>query len=347
MIGYFSHQHSGCYWYRIKRPMDALNEHGVSTFKIGLDQDIDDKIYNDITAVQVYGIFPFSFGRVLSKLKQEGKKIIYDLDDALDYIELTNPFYYSVKKDAASEREILQYADHITVSTPFIAEYIKQKTNVPVTVVPNCYNPQDWTFERPKKEGIRIGFAGSCTHIDDLLMVLPAIRNLQKKYDITFVLMGFGKEDYETWLHQFRFTSPPEGQKALDEFQAVMKDIKFEWIPYTDFENYPEALTNLALDLGLCPLKDTNFNKARSASKAMEYVLSGALALASNTEAYKHDPTSILVNDNEWEWKIEFQIIKIKSKTTLSMDKPMHLKWIKENRNINTQIDLLKSVYMV
>lgn len=341
MIGFFAHSPSGCYWYRIKHPMDALATHGVPTEMMQLDTDI---ILDNLKTIQVYGIYPFSFEKVLKYLKEEGKKIVYDLDDALDMIEPTNPFYYAVKKDAFSEQEIFKYADHITVSTPFIAQYARKKTDKPITIVPNCYIAEEWNFPRIEKPTIRIGFAGSCTHIEDLLMVLPAIKNLQKKYDITFVLMGFGKEDYPTWLRQFAFASPPEGKKALGEFVTILEDMKYEWVPFTDFQNYPRQLVNLGLDIGLCPLKNTPFNRARSASKAMEYLLSGAIAVASNLEPYQNEPTSILVNDDQWEQELE-KLIFDGEKAKEIYNK--HLQWIKDNRNINTQIELLKSIYVV
>lgn len=340
-VGYFKHQPSGCYWYRIKQPMDALKAHGVPVEMIELNKDV---AMDDLQSIQTYGIYPFSMDKVLKILKEDGKRIIYDLDDALDLIEPTNPFYYNVKKDAASQEEILKYADHVTTATPYLADYAKQKTKVPVTVVPNCFTPENWTFERPQRNGIRIGYAGSTTHVDDLLMVLPAIKNLQSKYDIRFLIMGFGIGTYEEWIKDFRFVSPPEALKALDHFDALMKEIKYEWIPNVPFDIYPSTLINMSLDIGICPIKNTPFNQARSSSKAMEYTLAGALAMASDIETYSQDPTSVLVKDNEWEIAIENYINnrhKIKEKHE------EHLKWIKENRDINTKIDLLKSIYLV
>ncbi len=339
-VAYFNHQKSGCFWYRIKMPMDALNIHGVQTFQIHLEQDVE---YDNIQSFQVYGIYPFSFDRSLKVLKADGKRIIYDLDDALGFIDPTNPFYYNVMKDAASEREILKYADHITAATQGIADYMKGKTDVPITIVPNCFNPTEWTFQRPKRDGIRIGFAGSSTHVDDLIQVLPAIVNLQKKYDVKFIIMGFGQSDYESWLKLFRFSATPEANKALDVMEEMMKQISFEWVPYIDFDIYPQTLTNIALDIGLCPLKDTPFNNCRSSSKAMEYTLSCALAVASDVQAYRSDPTSVLVKDNQWESTLETYI---KDTDLRQKTHQQHLKWIHENRNINNQIELLKSIYV-
>lgn len=158
--------------------------------------------------------------------------------------------------------------------------------------------------------------------------------------------MGFANVDYQQWLTHFKYAATPEGLKAIEEFELVMKDITFEWIPYVDFASYPSTLINMSLDIGICPIKDTSFNKARSASKAMEYTLSGALALASDIGPYREDPTSVLVKDNEWEQALESYIHFPEKRKELHSQ---HLEWIKNNRNIQSPeiIDLLKGVYIV
>lgn len=318
--------------------MDTFLHAGISTTKIELEQDV---ITDGMKAVQVYGIYPFSFTKALTYFKEQGIKIVYDLDDALGFIDTSNPFYNDVKRDAFSEREILKLADHITVSTPKIKEYIESKTILPINVIPNCYDPKEWNFERKQREGIRIGFAGSATHIVDLIPVLPVIINLQKKHNINFVLMGFAQSDYHTFIRSFSLVCPPQALSQLEEFDRLMAQLRFEWVPYVDFDLYPQVLIQQALDIGLCPLQDTPFNNARSASKAMEYTLSGALALASDTPAYS-DPTSIKVTD--WEKDIEYYILNKEERLQKHKE---HLLWIQENRNMDTQLETLKEVYNV
>ena len=338
-VGFFEHQKSGCYLYRIKHPMDLFQGNGIQTSLIHLNEDMDD----DIQTYQVYGASPFSMDKVLKWMKDEKRKIIYDSDDALDLIDLTNPFYYQVKKDLSSVTEKLSYADEVTCSTLEMAKYLREKTDKPITVIPNTYNAAEWTFPRPKREGLRIGFAGSPTHVQDLLIVLPAIKNLQKKYDFTFILFGFSKNDsYQEWFKAQRYSATEECLKDLIEFDKILSEIKFEWVPFVDYDLYPAVLTNMALDIGLCPLKDTPFNRCRSACKAMEYTLSGALALASDLPPYQEDKSSIRVKDVDWEDVIETMI---KHPDVRDNFRKGFLNWIKENRNISTQLDTLKKVY--
>lgn len=342
MIAYFRHQRSGCYYYRILQKMEALNSAGISTKQIELGEDVPE--YDQITSVQFYGIYPFSLENVLTQLKKDGKRIIYDTDDALELIDESNPFYYAVKKDMWSFREILPFADEITVSTTSMATYVKNiRPDVKISVIPNTYNPTDWTFQRPKREGIRIGYAGSPTHLPDLQLILPAIKNLQKKYPVIFILMGLGPYDKEKSFNVIRKQSYPQVVKDLDIVDNLLKDIKYEWVPNVDYEQYFPTLINTSLDFGLCPLTNTPFNQHRSAVKALEYTLSGALAIASNMPGYNEDATSVLTLDNDWESKIEYCITHPQE---VEMQKKIHLTWAHENRNVNDQVPLLKEIYL-
>ncbi len=337
-VGFFENQPSGCLWYRIKHPKDALTDAGVTTKFLHLNEDIE---LDDFQSFLLYGVYPFSFADAIDYLKSEGKKVIYDCDDAVDLVDPTNPFYFHVKKDAISAREIFKKVDMVTVSTPNMAAYVKERCNLPVTILPNCYNQKEWTFPRPKREGIRIGFAGSATHVRDLMLVLPAIKKLQQEYDITFLVFGFSKVSFDQWLKDFRYISPDEAVTDSIEFEHLMRDIKFEWVPNVDFNLYPQVLTNMSLDIGICPLIDTPFNRCRSASKAMEYTLSGALAIASNVTPYTDEPTSILTDN--WYTTLKHYIDNPKEREE---KREQHLEWLRENRDITKHIDLLKEIYL-
>ena len=339
-VGFFRHTPSGCFWYRIKNPMDMFKANGIGTEFIELDKDIND--FDNIKTFQFYGAVPFSFEKIFEFLKKENKKIIYDADDALDYIDESNPFYFSVKKDLGSANMAIEYADELTVSTPEMKKYMETKTSKPITVVPNCYVPSEWAFPRPKREGIRIGFAGSATHVQDLIDIVPIIRKLQTKYPITFIIMGFGMSDYKSWYKDFRYTAPLLAQKQLEELDKALEGMEFEWVSYVDYDKYPSSLINMALDIGLCPLKDTPFNRCRSACKAMEYTLAGAVALASDVAPYRNEATSVLVKDGDWEDAIE---LMCKHPDVRKNFNDAARTWLEENRKVDSQLVTLKRVY--
>ncbi len=321
--------------------MDALKRAGIPTEIIRLNNDLDN--FDEIRSFQLYGTYPFSFYKVLTSLKESGKRIVYDLDDALEWIDNTNPHLTEVAKSANSQKEILPFVDHVTVSTEVMATYMRERTDKPITVVPNCYMEEEWTFPRPQREGIRIAYSGSSTHVPDLIRIIPTIKKLQEKHNVVFMIQGFGPGDYESFLRDFRFVSKPEGLKAIDELDALLKTIRFEWVPFINYTIYPQVITNMSIDIGLCPLIDTPFNRARSACKALEYNLAGALVLASDLAPYQSEPTSVLVKDNEWDEKLTYYVEHPEERKTTH---ETHLNWMRENREIKKLIPLLQSIYL-
>lgn len=343
-IGYFNHSPSGCFWYRIKHPMDVLSQNGIKVICLLINEDIEEEVIDSLISVQLYGAYPFSFEKVILYLKSKGIKIIYDMDDALELIDETNPHYHSVKKDVGSVKLMLEYADEVTVSTPMMAEYAKGKTKAKVTIIPNCFIPGEWDYPRPAHEGIRIGFAGASAHVPDLIEIIPVIKNLQDKYNIQFVIMGFGSDDYNSWYKSYRYIAQPKATEELRKLNELLKTIKFEWVPFVNYKLYPQALINLSLDIGICPLKDTPFNNHRSACKAMEYTLAGALCLAQESVPYRDDRNSVRVMN--WQNTLEHEISKLFYGKELQRS---HLSWTKANRDLTSKdkVDLLKSIYVV
>lgn len=339
LIGAFHNASSGCFWYRIKQPMEMLASKGIPTQLIRVNEDVDDSP----VAYQTYGAYPFSMEKVYRHFKENGKRVIYDADDALDLIDPSNPFYYSVMKDAHSADQALEWCDEVTVSTPAMKRYMENKTDKKITVIPNCYTHSEWEFPRPRREGIRIGFAGSATHVKDLIGIIPVIEKLQKKHPITFIIMGFGQTSYENWVKEFRYVATADAIKDLVELDKSLSLIKFEWVSYVDYTLYPSCLINMALDIGICPLQDTPFNRCRSACKSMEYTLAGALALASDVEPYRNDHNSVKVKMDEWEQTLTHFI---ESPEGANHEYGKHLKWTQENRKWETQFEALKSIYL-
>lgn len=345
-VGRFSHARSGCMWYRTEHPMKALEAEGIAAELLPINGDIEESTIDSLMSVHFYGAHPFSMEPVIRYLKSKGIRIVYDMDDALDLIDPSNPFYHSVKRDSGSARQMVAHCDILTASTPQIASYALRELGcaAPIKVVPNCYVREEWDYERKDHEGIRIGFAGASPHVSDLIEAIPSIRNLQSKYPVKFYIMGFGSSDYASWYREYRYIAQPEATEELRKLDELLSTIQYEWVPFVDYSLYPKTLIGLSLDIGICPLKDTPFNNCRSASKAMEYALAGALALASDTIPYQNEPTSVLVKEGCWEEQLEFYIRNPEIREKVRNE---HLLWIHENRNLETKGDLLKSVYVV
>jgi len=77
---------------------------------------------------------------------------------------------------------------------------------MPIKVIPNYNDINDWNFPiKEKSKDIIIGYMGSTSHYDDLVMVLPVIKKLMIKYPtLRFQMMGIlttekVKEIFKDW----------------------------------------------------------------------------------------------------------------------------------------------------
>ena len=71
---------------------------------------------------------------------------------------------------------------------------------------------------------------------------------------------------------------PDVGQFA--ELADALRNVTFTHIPSVPFSQFQRRLDALGIDLGVCPINDTAFNRCRSAIKFYQYAASGAVTLA-------------------------------------------------------------------
>lgn len=342
-IGFFPHADTGCYWYRIKTPMDALKRAGFDVKRIDWEKPVEK--FEDYVSFQMYGIQGISVAQIAEFIKEQKKKFVFDIDDDITAIQPDNIHYYSVKADAYTAFELMEMADEVTVTTENLKKALSKCTKAPITVVPNCYVPEEWGQRKRKGGKLRVGFSGGMSHISDLILILPTIAALQKKHDFDFIIYGIGsKEPYENWFKRIQSRATPELIEQMKLFDRLLNDISFEWVPFVNWREHPQVLANIDLDIGLCPLLDTEFNRGKSPIKAMEYGLVGTLSVASNLPPFTEEPTSILVDNDKWESALEYVLTLTDEQREELVSK--NREWIQDNRDINKNLDILKKVYV-
>ena len=164
--------------------------------------------------------------------------------------------------------------------------------------------------------GLRVGWSGGSSHLNDLGKIIPAIRDAQKWRAFTFVVQGLfddrgipsdgGLEDKYRWLVE------QHGQPFIDspfanDFRWLLGRIrecglKIEYHPFVlDVQQHAAALADLDLDIGLAPLLDSEFNRCKSAVKYAEYAMVGAATLASRVSPYAGEvPVTARNNRRAW-----------------------------------------------
>jgi glycosyltransferase involved in cell wall biosynthesis len=196
-------------------------------------------------------------------IQRQGVAVVVEVDDDFTCIPPGNPAFKHCHPTANPERNwhhlmrAIRMADLVTVSTPALAiRYGHPRTRVLRNCVPESFLKvqREAVLEANSWEpGLRVGWTGTpSTHQNDL----------EEMGDIGSHLGGA--------------TFRAVGSKATLAQLGVEGEV-LEWIENPD--RYAQAVASL--DVGLAPLKDTAFNRAKSWLKPLEYAALGVAFLCS------------------------------------------------------------------
>lgn len=311
--------YGGVGYYRMVKPCEALKKLGWETVHMGrtlaekygsspeklwpaVFSEFDAVVVKQTDNAQAAGPF-FYFA------ERYNTPIIMDFDDD----------YFSVKPDqpawdqfhpGSQKRAILAAAvslvDALFLSTdPLIPAYTGLLKNVfnietPTYVLPNCSDFKDWPPlpARPEKKRLTIGYAGSITHNADLAMVFPSIFQIMEKYPhVDFEIFGA--------LHRETFEEMTQGVS-----KRLLQRVKLSTGGHS-WEHYPPRLVAKDWDIGIAPLVDDTFTRAKSHIKWMEYTMTNIPTVASKVYPYfmpvhgvptiEHGKTGMLaVTPDDW-----------------------------------------------
>ena len=292
-------QKDGCSYVRHQIPFEELQRRG---HHVTMKWPIYRSDYNiAILSRMVHE----QFVETLVKMKMVGMKIVYDTDDLLFALEPENPFYSDAKSAHATQltKRCMAFVDMVTASTPALAQEFQSKFTLgPVHVLPNCIRPKDWVLRpKEKRSTVRIGYAGACSHHRELNFLIPIIREIQKKHDVEFHIMGIfnSVEDLER-NSKMKMKFKVKWFELFKETNKLLKTVKFVHHSYVPITEYPHRLAALDLDIGLCPLFESRFNRCKSAIKYYEYAMCGTAPIASDVAPYKECHEVLPMDSKLW-----------------------------------------------
>jgi glycosyltransferase involved in cell wall biosynthesis len=197
------------------------------------------------------------------------KKFYTEMDDDVFLVNPDSPAYdqYMPGSEAVDiVREQISKSNGVITSTEYLAK-IYRKVNKNVHIIPNAIDFELWDSLKSKvnrSKKIRIGWAGGGSHNRDLMQLDKVIDVLNKKYsNIEWVFLGGVPDQFE-------------GKKKVKSLR--------EWHP---INIYPQKLKDLNLDIAVAPLRDNEFNRAKSNLRWLEYSALGIPTVASNVEPFK------------------------------------------------------------
>ncbi len=165
------------------------------------------------------------------------------------------------KKKFSDILKIASFADLATTPSEVLAEKYRGAGATNVRVIENYVDRLIQGFgSRNKHQGVVVGWVASKEHETDLphLSITDALRQLLEQHgDLRVLTVG----------SRLRLDSP-----------------RYEFQPHIPFDEL--ASMAAGIDIGIAPLADTPFNRARSNVKLKEYAAGGACWLASPVGAY-------------------------------------------------------------
>lgn len=195
--------------------------------------------------------------------QSQGTAVVVDVDDLLSAIPKNNPAWETFNARVEHWRyidEVCAVADLVTVSTPALAEYYG-RFHGRVRLLRNCVPDRFLEVERVENERPVLGWAGNvATHRDDLKVAGTAPGIVVQRSRATFLAIG--------------------DPRILSTLR-----VPGECVPWQALEEYPKILARL--DVGMVPLHDSPFNRAKSALKGLDYAACGVAFVASPLPEYR------------------------------------------------------------
>lgn len=219
-------------------------------------------------------------------IRYSKKKLIYEIDDSLLDISAISSSSKGVIRTLAKN------ADAVIVST-FALKKRMERFNKNIKVITNYLDSRLFEERRGvfrENRPVTIGYMGTFTHQQDFQMIkLPLMRVLQKfQSKLRFELVG-----------------------AIEN-AAVVQSLPYTEIRslsgVTDYFSYWRWMNNNVFwDIGIAPLKYSEFTCCKSDIKYLDYSALGMAGIYSHHPAYentvKHRETGLLVDNNCDAWQ--------------------------------------------
>jgi len=249
---------------------------------------------------------------------------------------------YSEYVDLA--RELLELADAITVTTPYMRDLVQSiAPGVRTYILPNCVNFAEWQgWERWKRwddDWIVLGLTGSVTHSEDWIVLKDVLPRIMAEYgNVALLLQGF-IPDYL-------------GELPIKYPQRVYADKDFR-----DYKEYPGVVRQA--DIVLCPVDpEDRFNWAKSSIKAVEGMacgrelstgkVGGSAIIASPLDYYKkvmgHGKRGIIAEHTPEGWYEAIKALVTKQEQR-ERYQVLGRRWVWKNRAIERQWHLWWNAY--
>jgi glycosyltransferase involved in cell wall biosynthesis len=265
-------------FYRAFEPVTELARRGHQVHVNGKGGTVVPQIHDfDVALISRYQ--GMGAQKLLEQLRKLGLAVVWGHDDAVDLNPFLNARALEVQRRKSEIRAMLSLADVVTTTSEPIAERYREMGATSVHVIENYLGEHYADLQRPPHDGLVIGWAAWVDHQHDWK---------------------------ELGLHAV-FTRLLERHPRLRVESVGLIDLQLPRERYVRSDAVPfEQLGRqlVRFDIGIAPIVDHAFNRARSNIKVKEYAAAGVPWLASPIGPYAdlgEKQGGRLVPDDGWE----------------------------------------------
>lgn len=282
--------------------------------QVEVDRDgeaLTDGLLRDVDVVHIHRYSEQETRQAVGRLREQGVAIVWDNDDDMAGSPFKTKGAMRAQQEQALVMAMLEVADLVTTTSPYLAEQFRSRGAADVAVVEN-YIPANYAAQphadraRGDADGVTIGWIAAGEHHHDLeqLQLRETFRRLLETHpDVRFATVGL------------KLGLPAERchHTAL--------------VQYRDLAGHAASY-----DIGIAPIVDIPFNRARSNVKLKEYAVMGVPWLASPIGPYAglgERQGGRLVADDRWYEELERLIVDRRARQKLAK---RALKWGESQR---------------
>lgn len=287
--------------YRSYQPLAALERGGRHQIHYNRrDKPVSLATLGTADVVHVHRIAEHEMRRVAQRLRESGVGLVWDDDDDVTAIPKSNPLYRQLGGMRSRERgrdirAMVQLADVVTTPSVVLATRYRELGASDVRVLENYLPRQFGKTRRAKHDGIVVVYHAALEHQVDyqqlrLADTLSRLLDTHSDLRVRSYCLGLG-----------------------------LRSDRYEQLPTTSFPDLAQTLAHA--DIGIAPLIDIPWNRARSNVKVKEYAAGGLAWLASPVGPYvgMGEPNGgRLVPDGGWYAALEQLIVDARARRKLS-----------------------------